>query len=140
MKSENGITLLALIVTLTVIAIIGLTVVYTGRNVKQNTNDDVLLMELQTVHHIVLQEYNKKLTLGDDYKVVGVKVANISTYNSNFENKLSNENTYYILDIYDLESIGAKNVGSNYLVCYETGEVANITKYSTSTGEVLYTK
>ena len=53
---------------------------------------------------------------------------------------------YYILDIENevtkeqLEKIGAKNVSSKYLVCYETGEVANITEYKTDSGDILYTK
>ena len=64
MKDEKGVTLLALVITLTVMAIIGLTVFYTAEGLDETVDDDVLRAELQTVHHIVLQEWNKKLTLG----------------------------------------------------------------------------
>lgn len=140
MKSESGITILALVVTITIMAIIGLTLVYTGEEVNKSTEDDILKAQLQTIHHVILQEYDKKLTLGADYNYVGDKVTDISAHNLNIGNKLSDENTYYELDSDDFNAIGLKNITSKYLVCYETGEVANITQYTTRTGEILYIK
>lgn len=119
MKNEKGITLLALAVTMVIIAIIGFTVFYTAEGLDEGVDDDVLLAELQTVHHIVLQEYNKKLTLGDEYEYKG------TIYNGTIAS-IFDGTELYILSAEDLKSIGAKNVSSTYLVCYDTGEVANV--------------
>ena len=140
MKNENGITLLALVVTITVMAIIGMTVFYEVNRIDKEIDDDVLIAELKTVYHIVLQEWNKKLTLGDDYTLKGIKVTDLATHNVNLGFELATSNTYYELTPNNLNSIGAKNTTSKYLVCYETGEVANISYYKTSDGEILYTK
>lgn len=140
MKNEKGITLLALVITLTIMAIIGLTVFYTAEGLDTEVEDDVLIAELETVHHIVLQEYNKKLTLGDEYEYEGESETLSTPENESildYKNKFGG--TVYELDTEDLNDIGAKNATSTYWVCYDTGEVLNI-DYTTSTGEVLYTK
>lgn len=139
MKNEKGVTLLALVITLTVLAIIGFTVFFTAKELDENVEDDVLIEELKTVQHIVLQEYNKKLTLGDEYIYKGTKVTNIETYNTNLGINLLTSNSYYELTPDNFKSLRVKNVSSKYLVCYETGEVVNI-DYKTSGGEILYTK
>lgn len=165
MKNENGITILALVITIVIMTVITFTVFYTAKGIDENVEDDVLLTELETVHHIVLQEWNKKLTLGT-YTLDGTPVENDadttaeeegilkeqtklnqgveSAKQISFKRKPTNENRYYEyfkLTPADLKLLGAKNATSDYLVCYETGEVANITKYKTSDGEtILYTK
>ncbi|MBR6505161.1 MAG: hypothetical protein IKT41_05635 [Clostridia bacterium] len=138
MKNENGITILALIVTIVIMSVIGFTVFYSAKGIDDNIDDDILIAELKTVHHIVLQEYNKKLTLGD-YILKGVEVTDLTEYNTNLGFELTGDNYYKLLPSH-LEAIGAKNATSSYLVCYETGEVANISTYKTSDGEPLYTK
>jgi len=139
MKNEKGITILALIVTIIVMTIITFTVFYSAKGIDKSTEDDMLFMELKTVQHIVLQEYNKKLVLGDKYNYIGIPTTNISDYNQKLGNKLKENTIYYILGKDDLEKIGAKNVNSKYyLVCYETGEVANISEFETSDREKLH--
>jgi len=149
MKNEKGITLLALAITLTVMAIIGLTVFYTAEGLDTEVEDDVLIAELETVHHIVLQEWNKKLTLGDKYVLKGTVLSNaddLENHRIKLEIKRfkTTYDKYYILTSEQLNQIGAKNVTSEteYLVCYETGEVANIKHYKTrgENSESLYTK
>lgn len=142
MKSEKGITLSALTITLVIMAIIGLTVFYSGKEINEETKDDLLIAELQTVHHIVLQEYNKELTLGEgNYEYKGTTT--LSTIEDSIISQYLTDKfqgvTVYELDTNALKEIGAKNATSTYWVCYKTGEVANI-DYTTSTGEVLYTK
>lgn len=146
MKNENGVTILALVVTITIMAIISFAVFYTAKGINTEIDDDILLAELETVHHIVLQEWNKKLTLGNSYKYIHEETTVTSTNFDNYKASLSGVtfkktyDKYYELTPSDLESLGAKNVSSKYLVCYETGEVANITEYKTDSGEILYTK
>ena len=145
MKNENGITLLALVITLTAMAIIGLTIFYAAEGIDTKVEDDALKAELDIVHHIVLQEYNKKLTLGEEYKYIHEETTVTETELENYQTSLNvifekTHDKYYKLTPANLKSLGAKNVSSDYLVCYETGEVANILKYKTSDGEILYTK
>ena len=164
MKNEKGITLMALVITLIVIGIISFTVFYTAKGINIDVEDDVLEAELQTVHHIVLQEYSKELTLGEGYTLIGNPIINsndstdelgikqdklnqgvesskqISFIRKTTENGVERYYEYYKLTPNNLKSLGAKNATSDYLVCDETGEVANISKYKTSAGEPLYTK
>ena len=139
MKNEKGITILSLIVTLTILAIIGLTIFYTATGIDENVEDDVLIAELETIHHIILQEYNKKLTLSE-YEYKGTTLLATPKYQSiiDYKDEFVGSNIYEI-NKENLNDIGAKNVKSRYWVCYETGEVLNI-DYIKSNGEVLYTK
>lgn len=143
MKSEKGITLIALAVTTMLMMIIGLTIFNTAYDIDENTKDDLLKAELEQVYHVVLQENSKKQTLGDDYTYKGTvaTTATINYYNPYIENKFSTDKAnYYILNETALEQIGIKKASASYLVCYDTGEVANITQGKNSTGEVLYKK
>lgn len=145
MKSEKGITIISLIVTIVIMAIISSTVLYTANGIDEDIDDDVLIAELKTVHHIVLQEYNKKLTLGEEYRLKGTQLTTSDELQDHktslgIEKFQTTFDKYYKLTQENLNQIGAKNATSEYLVCYETGEVANIIEYKTSNGEPLYTK
>ena len=143
MKNENGVTIMALIITITIMILIVATVLYTASGIDTEVEDDVLIAELKTIHHIVLQEYNKKITLGNEYDYKGT-VSTLEIFDNHSENLgitfEEKHDKYYTLIPDDLKALGAKNVSSEYLVCYETGEVANISYYKTSDGEPLYTK
>jgi len=148
MKNENGITLLTLVITITIMVIIGLTVLFTAEGLDVEVEDEMLVAELKTVQHIVLQEWNKKLTLGDDeYNLKGTVLSNANDLENcriglEIDEFKTTYDKYYKLTAEQLNQIGVKNVipETEYLVCYETGEVANISEYKTSTGEILYTK
>ena len=112
MKSEKGITLIALAVTTMLMMIIGLTIFNTAYDIDENAKDDLLKAELEQVYQIVLQEKSKKQTLGTDYTYKGTSatISTINYYNPYIDNKFStNKSNYYILNEDILESIGERD-------------------------------
>lgn len=149
MRSENGITLISLVITIIVLLIlsgIGLTM---GTNMISTSQDKKLTSELNMVQHAVLEQYAKYQTtrdvnyikLGnkmeqDEVKSIansmGIELANIPETYSNKD--------YYKLDKLSLLKIGIDNTDDEYIVNYISGEVINITKKYTDDNKALYVR
>lgn len=149
MKSENGITLISLVITIIVLLIlsgIGLTM---GTNMISTSQDKKLTSELNMVQHAVLEQYAKYQTTRDvNYIKVGNKmelaevknIANsIGVELANIPDSYSNKN-YYKLDKLSLLKIGIENTEDEYIVNYISGEVINITKKYTNDNKALYVR
>lgn len=149
MKSENGITLISLVITIIVLLIlsgIGLTM---GTNMISTSQDKKLTSELNMVQHAVLEQYAKyKTTKDTSYIKVGNKmelaeVKNIANSIGielvNIPDSYSNKD-YYKLDKLSLLKIGIENTEDEYIVNYISGEVINNTKKHTSDNKALYVR
>ncbi len=148
---EKGITLIALIITITVLIILAGIGVYSGVESIREAGSDKLETELGMVQHAILQQYYKYTVTKNENDIVGESVS-ISEINA-LENEMGItmqkgeeiENLpiaekYYRLTPTLLESIGVEDAEDTYIVDYSTGEVLNETVKKTTTGIVLYLK
>ena len=148
MKKNSGITLIALVVTIVVIAIlisVGLLGVETPNRVDKEAKNNKKTYELQEVGQAVLETYIKYRQTGNEDYLIGTPCdrSNLAMY----ENELgiifedSTYSDYFILDSEEnLNKIGIKSSSDYYIVNYKTGEVLNYTTKKNSDGTVLYIK
>ena len=149
MKSNKGITLISLVITIIVLLIlsgIGLTI---GNNMISTSQDKKLISELNMVQHAILEQYAKyKTTKDPSYIKVGNKmelsdVKNIANNMGielvNIPDSYSNKD-YYKLDKLSLLRIGVQNTDDEYIVNYISGEVINNTKKHTNDNKALYVR
>ena len=73
-KSEKGITIISLIITIIVLTIIAGVVIYMGITGAKEVNDSKLNTELQMVQHAVLEQYAKYKTTRDNAYLIGDKL------------------------------------------------------------------
>ena len=160
MKKNNGVTLIALTITIIVLMIIASVGTYTGINALNEAKEQKDISELEMMQHAILEEYTKYITTKNTMYIRGTKInysevqTIISQINSektskeneitlkveNYDN-LSEEDitkNYYELKEQDLKEMGIKLVNYTYIVNYATGEVINKTKKITVSGAPLY--
>jgi type II secretory pathway pseudopilin PulG len=159
MKSQKGITLIALAVTIIVLLILAGIGIGTGINLNEQATKDRQLSELDMVQQGVLEQYTKYKIVKDESKIFG-EVQDWSTVqgiidsiNESAKTKVSlkiadydNDSSvdtiekYYKLDKAALKKIGITNVGDSteYIVNYTTGEVINSLEKVTYDGTALY--
>lgn len=149
-KNEKGITLVALAVMIIVMLIIMSVTTYSGISSVKESSKKKLTSELEIVQHAVLEVYTKYQIFNDISYLVGDKIQNVNDIPAEYKNSLKEKNTafssnsrtedsYYKLDENKLKDIGIEESNYEYIVCYKTGEVMNITVKKTSNGELLYT-
>lgn len=159
-KSQNGITLIALVVTIIVLIIlasIGIGELSNNNEDVAQTKNTIALSELSKVQQAVIENYLKYVQLKNDSFLtkVGKKIEDETEYNeiNNEFKEISGKDlklgfntdidkSYYKLSGEDLKALGLENIHNNdvYVVNYSTGEVFNYTQKKTATGEVLYVK
>lgn len=148
MKSQKGITMLSLAITLIILMILSAIGVTIGTNAITTTKDSKLTSELSMVQHAILEQYSKYQTVKDVSILVGNKLElsevqaiaqelgiTLVDIPDNYSNK-----DYYRLDKASLLEIGIKDTDDEYIVNYVSGEVINITKKTTSENKVLYVR
>lgn len=146
MKSQKGITMVTLVVTLVVLVIISGIGINFGVDSIKTAKDNKLTSELMMVQHAILEQYTKYKTTKNVKYIVGNKLElqevqtiaqdlqiTLATIPENYSNK-----DYYQLDKASLLEIGIENTDDEYIVNYISGEVINLTKKVTSKGNVLY--
>ena len=149
-KNENGITLIALAVMMIVMLIILSVTTYSGISSVKESGKKKLTSELQIVQHAVLEVYTKYQIFNDISYLVGDKIQSVNDIPAEYKNSLKEkdsaflsnnrtESSYYKLDESKLKDIGVEESNYEYIVCYKTGEVMNITVKKTSDGKLLYT-
>lgn len=156
MKSEKGITLMVLAITVIILLIItgvgvGASVGLKG-NIKQSKNQ-ILETELYQVQQAVLETYIKYKQTNNTKNLIGNKIeySEASNYLQGIDTSLNLKATnyddketvepdlcYYILEQADLEKLRLNNSDDVYVVNYSTGEVFNYTVKKTEEGKVLY--
>lgn len=145
LKNMEGVTLVALAITIIVmIILIGITA-YMGTNGIKESKDKILVSELEMMQHAILQQYTKYLTTKNPEDLPGNKLNDdqINTLMKEMDDIgviLLKKGNYYMLNDSSLIKLGLENVKYTYIVNYETGEVINNTQKMTSKGEALYAK
>lgn len=155
-KSQNGITLIALVITVIILLIlagIGIGELAANDGDIRQTKDTMSLTELNKVQQVVIETYLKYKQLGNESVLLayGEKISNekYTEVNNTLHTLSGNdlivayntdvEKSYYILKRNDLTKMGLENINNNdeYIVNYSTGEVFNYTQKKNSNG-VLY--
>lgn len=152
-KNENGITLVALVITIIVIAILAGISLNLGLDSINSTKDRQLKAELQIIEQAIMIEYTKAVQLDNIEEGVVPNnftgelisgVPSIALNNGNtwfFADKPEQAvgyKSYFRLTPEHLVNLEIENSEYTYIVNYYTGEVYNETKQVTSTGEDLY--
>ena len=159
MKKSNGITLIALIITIVVLMILaGITIgsITGSKGTLKTTNDEMLLYELNEIQQAILElkiKYNQ--TDAQSY-LDGIKITRdeansllteikeesgdltLSLKLDESDDTTSDGKSYYKLVKNNLSHMGLANSEDEYIINYSTGEVFNITTKTTSDGRPLY--
>ncbi len=148
LKTQKGITLVSLVVTIIILLIISSISINFGISGINNIKDSKLESELNMVQHAVLEQYTKYKTTKDIVYLVGNKVSEeqlkriteeLGITLVNIPDTYSNKE-YYKLDKASLNEIGIRDTYDEYIINYISGEVINITQKRLSNNNPLYTK
>lgn len=139
--NNNGISMIALIVTIMVLIILSGIVIGVGGNIFNETQNDTSMSELKIVKQAVLEKYAKYIIVNDQDILVGESIskAEVESIISGTDISLRSEDGYYRLTPELLTQIGISNSKDTYIVNYITGEVINSTKLKTKDNQILYT-
>ena len=157
LKSKNGVTLLALVLTVVIILILAGIGTYSGMSSLTKSEDSRLSSELLMVQHAILEAYTKYIVTNKVVQNENALAGEILTGNESYieksdgkyyfkydgENKIelkdSNISNYYLISTEDeFQKLGMTNTTDNYVVNYKTGEVMNVRLLKNSRGEALY--
>ena len=144
-RKKNGITLVALVITIVLLLIIaGISITGTIRGEKQ-TKESVAVSELNMVQHAILERKTKAQLTKEELPGQSVTSTQIQQVIDEIEKKSGttislkgNTEDYKLLNAEALQDLGMENYKSEYIVNYSTGEVIDITIQVTEDGEVLY--
>ena len=144
-KSESGITIISLIITLALIIILlGLTLPR-GTKEIETTQDSVQITELQTVqvavlNRAILHKNTNAPLIGtiinkDDVLSYAqdIGINNLVTIPENYP-----DSDYYVLSPDELKEIGVDNSKDSDIVNYASGEVINYTATMSNSNNPLY--
>lgn len=152
-KSQKGITLIALVITIIVLLILAGITINMGTQAIKDSKENAVLSELGMVQNAVLQRKTKSDLTNETYpgevitstsinldQVIQDINANKSAEEQKVEKKDNNNGNYYLLTNTNngLADLGIQNSEDEYIVNYETGEVINYTTKVTETGKPLY--
>ena len=150
LKENNGITIIALVVTILVLLILaGVTINGVIQGIDES-EENKLLSELSMVQHAITQRYTKYELTKDKDILVGTRIQTSTLENvpntinwkvTQFDEINNPEREYYRVNKSDLVKLGLSGddkTDSSYVVNYSTGEVYNETSKQTKSGKVLY--
>ena len=158
MREERGITLIALVITVIILIIlagIGIGSVGGLRGDITNADDTVAVTNIKKVQQAVLEAYimykqTENINFLKGTKMEYSEAQNIAAQfnelieNINIELKQTNstddDKCYYRIAPQNLKELGMTNTVSQdeYMVNYSTGEVFNITRKKSVSGDILY--
>lgn len=156
MKNEKGITLVTLVITIVVLAIIASITITGGINAKKNVKDTksaVLEAEITQVQQIVLETdmkykqtknsnilLGKKITFNEAKTSLQEISSSLSLRGENYDDTSNQDDEiyYYKIDSEILEKLGITGSEQQYIINYSTGEVFNYKTKTTSNGGLLY--
>ncbi len=151
LSNKNGVTLVALAITLVIMAILSVVAINLGTDSIETSRDAKLVSELGIVQHAVLEQYAKYEATKDTSYLVGDKINKsiVKQIASQLEINLANipasyaNQDYYKLNNESLKKIGIKDADEYediYIVNYVSGEVINMSQLKTSIGSALYVR
>ena len=133
-KENQGITLIALVITIIVLSIlIGITL-YSGTGAIRQTQQNKLFTELGMVQHAVMERYYQYTITQDVNLLIGTEATTVQNIaqsmgvNLLISSPVEIEEKYYELSPIQLKEIGIINTDDTYIVNYKTGEVINKTE------------
>lgn len=163
MKTNKGITLIALVITVIVILIIAAVTLFSGTQALKDAKKDAKISELNMLKQMLLENYTKYLTTKNDEYIWGTRITNISEVQNiveeinnksvqqvdlkikNYENNGDITQYYYKLNATELKKLGVtltdykETINEEFIVNYKSGEVINISQQITGDGTPLYT-
>ncbi len=143
-RENNGITLVALVTTITVLLIIlGISTIYTKQNNKE-IEESTQISELNIIQHAILERYTKAQLTKENLPGTIIDKSEVqiivNEINSMTKENISLKGTEYReLNKIDLEKLGITGEEYAFIVNYKTGEVINKTIKVTQSGRALYT-
>lgn len=144
LRKTNGVTLVALIITVILLLIIsGISITGTLRGHKE-TKEASQISELNMIQHAILERYTKAQLTKEELPGTTIKKNDVQTIIDEIKDITGEKNItlkgteYKELSISDLEKLGVTNVEDTFIVNYKTGEVINATKKVTESGKALY--
>lgn len=148
MKKKDGITIVALVITIVVLLIMSGIGINIGMESMKSVQDSKLVSELEMVQHAILEQYIKYKTTKDESHLLGLKmeitavkqIANEIGVNLVEIPETQNNSDYYRLDKASLIELGITKTNDEYIINYISGEVINITQKKTSKHIPLYVK
>lgn len=145
-RKNNGITLVALVITIIVLIIIASISITGTLQDTDETKDNVAISELGIVQHAILERKTKAQLTKEELPGQSVTSTQLQQVIDEIEEKSGttitlegNPEDYKLLDDEALQDLGMENYKSEYIVNYSTGEVIDITRQVTEDGTVLYT-
>lgn len=145
-RKNNGITLVALVITIIVLIIIASISITGILQDTDETKDNVAISELGMVQHAILERKTKAQLTKEELPGQSVTSTQLQQVIDEIKAKSGttitlegNAEDYKLLDDEALQDLGIENYKSEYIVNYSTGEVIDITRQVTEDGEVLYT-
>lgn len=143
MNNTNGITLVALTITIILLLIIsGISITGTLKG-HEESKETKQFAELNMIQHALLERYTQaqitKETLpGNVIEKTEVQTL-INDINATSKTSITLKGTEYKqLDEKSLEDLGIKGEKDIFIVNYKTGEVINKTQKTTKSGKALY--
>ena len=145
-RKNNGITLVALVITIIVLIIIASISITGILQDTDETKDNVAISELGMVQHAILERKTKAQLTKEELPGQSVTSTQLQQVIDEIKAKSGttitlegNAEDYKLLDDEALQDLGMENYKSEYIVNYSTGEVIDITRQVTEDGTVLYT-
>ena len=133
-KENQGITLIALVITIIVLSILVGITLYSGTGTIRQTQQNKLFTELGIVQHAVMERYYQYTVTQDTSLLIGIEATTVQDIaqsigvNLLISNPIEAEEKYYELSPTLLKEIGIINTDDTYIVNYKTGEVINKTE------------
>ena len=154
LRKEEGITLVALVITIIVLIILAGVIVPGAMRGIDDAQEDKLWSEIDMVQHAIL-ERSTKYKLTKNTEILDGNIIDTTTLEDAPTFKISQDSinsmedaserafkSYYKLEANDLDNLGlnpgADSFTNTYIVNYSTGEVYNSTRKKAPSGTVLY--
>ena len=126
LNEKKGITLIALIITISVLTILLGVTLYNGVSDIRTARNEKLLSELEIVKHAVYEAYTNYKKTGDEDFIIGTESNDFDSVASSMGVTLINpvansiDKKYYELNSANLKDIGLTNISDTYIVNYYT--------------------
>lgn len=144
-NSANGITLIALVITIVVLIIIAGVSITGSLKGKDETEEAKLFSELNMVQHAILERYTKSQITNSTLPGTTMSMSDVQLIIDDINSstggniQLKGKEEYKKIEQSDLEKLGLKGKDKyTYIVNYNTGEVINQTIKVTKSGKALY--
>ena len=148
-KSQKGITLLVLVLTIIILIILASITIYSGKESIKESKANALIAEVNMVQHAALEKHiteqtfqtenypgTKKYATSQEILAEIEEIADDTTLNDIITHTSAED--YYYLTPEDLTKLNITNTENSYIVNYKLGIAINVTMQTTGYGEPVY--